>query len=110
MKPLLILFLTSTIVSYALEAEACSIDEAYDTAAKLTLGLNRLEKTDVFQAIAVNEKVMARVRELSRELDFTVTDPLTFDETPENIEKLCIINTEALRVFEEEKSRKQLAE
>lgn len=110
MKPLLTLFLASTIVSYALEAEACSIDEAYDTAAKLTLGLNRLEKSDVFQAIAVNEKVMARVRELSRELDFTVTDPLTFDETPENIDKLCIINAEALRVFEEEKSRKQLAE
>lgn len=110
MKPLLTLFLVPTIVSYALEAKACSIDEAYDTAAKLALGLSRLEKNDVFQAIAVNEQVMARVRELSRELDFTVTDPFSFDETPENIDKLCIINAEALRVFEEKKSRKQLAE
>jgi len=103
MKPLLTLFLASTIVSYALEAEACLIDEAYETAAKLTLGLNRLEKTDVFQAIAVNEKVMARVRELSRKLDLTVTDPFTFDETPENIDELCIINAEALRVLKKKK-------
>ncbi|MGU3398833.1 hypothetical protein ACLBWS_03685 [Brucellaceae bacterium D45D] len=99
---LLAICISATILISSLNAQACSLDEAYEAASKLAIGLNQLEKRDIQRAIEVQTKVNARVRELTEQLQPQFTDALTFEQSPENVEKICIINKEALKVFEAE--------